>query len=162
MELKTLDLSTKQFTANGKKYIISDKISIRRYAEYQKLLPKLTYGLGFDEIFKALKNAYAHLNKQNFADSAIIIHNLMNGVSNVEESSRIHPALKMAALFINVEGEDIKDFDENLINEKIEDWTKEGYNISDFFTLALSSIKGFREAFQEYTQKNETLNDSPL
>ena len=157
MELKTLDINTKEFTANGNKYVLSDKISIRRYAEYQKLLPKLTYGLGFDEIFKALKNAFAHLNNQKFADSAIIIHNIMNGVSKVEESSRIHPALLMAAMFINREDEDIRYYDEKLMLDKIEDWTAEGFNVSDFFTLALNSINGFREAYQESIQKSETL-----
>ena len=157
MELKTIDFNKKEFIANGQKYIISDKISIRRYAEYQKLMPRLTYGLGFDEIFKSLKNAYAHLNKQNFADSAVIIHNIMNGISNVEESSRIHPALKMAALFVNREGEDTKVYDEELMTKKIEDWTEEGYNVSDFFTLSLSSINGFREAYSESIQKKESM-----
>ena len=157
MELKSIDFTKKEFTANNQKYIISDKISIRRYAEYQKLMPRLTYGLGFDEIFKSLKNAYAHLNKQNFADSAVIIHNIMNGISNVEESSRVHPALKMAALFVNREGEDAKVYDEELMMKKIEDWTKEGYNVSDFFTLSLSSINGFREAYNESIQKKETM-----
>lgn len=158
MEVKTLDLTKKEFMANGHKYIISNKISIRRYAEHQKLGLKLAYGLDISEFFKNLKNAYNHLNNQKFADSAIIIHNLMNGVSKVEESSRVHPGLKMAALFINREGENLAEIDENLINEKIEDWTKEGYDPSDFFTLALSSISGFREIFQESIQKNETLN----
>lgn len=160
MELKQIDFKDREFMANGRKYIISNKISIRRYAEYQKLIPGLTFGLGFDEIFKNLKQAYNHLNKQNFADSAVILHNVMNGISNVEETARIHPALKMAALFINREDEDLKLVDEELIKQKIEDWTEEGYNISDFFTLSLNSIEGFREAFQEYTQKNKILNDS--
>lgn len=159
MNFKEIDFKSKEFMANGHKYIISDKITIRRFAEYQKLMPRLTYGLGFDEIFKNLKTAYANLNKQNFADAAIIIHNVMNGISNVEESSRIHPALKMAALFINRENEDIKDYNEELIKEKIEDWAKEGFNMSDFFTMSLNSISGFREAYQEYIQKNKELED---
>lgn len=161
MELKSLKLTDKEFMANGHKYIISDKISIRRYAEYQKLQPKLTYGLGFDEIFKALKSAYTALNTKEgkVADAAVILHNIMNGVSKVEESSRVHPALKMAALFINREGEDLKVYDEELMNKKIEDWTEEGFNISDFFTLSLNSISGFREAYKESIQKSEMLPD---
>jgi len=159
MEIKTVDFSQKEFMANGHKYIITDKISIRRYAEYQKLMPKLTYGLGFEEIFKSLKSAYNALNTKEgkVADAAVIIHNIMNGVSKVEEASRVHPALKMAALFINREGEDLKIYDEELIEKKIEDWTEEGYNVSDFFTLALSSINGFREIYKESIQKSETI-----
>jgi hypothetical protein len=155
MELKTLDLKSKEFTANGKNYIISDKISIERYMEYQKLSPLLTFGTNFEEMFIQLKRAYAHLNKQNFADSSVIIHNLLTSVGNVEQTSRVHPALKMAALFINREDEDCAVYNEELTNAKIADWTKEGFNISDFFTLALNSISGFRQAYQEYIEKNQ-------
>lgn len=160
MEVKSIDFSKKEFMANGKKYIISDKISINRYAQYQKILPQLTYGLSFDEIFKALRAAYDNLNKQKFADSSVIIHNLMNGISKVEETSRIHPALKIASMFINTESEDVKIYDEEIANKKIEDWMQEGYSMSDFFNLALSSIQGFREQYLEFTEANKTINES--
>lgn len=155
MEVKTLDLKTKEFLANGRKYIISDKISIERYMEYQKLSPLLTFGTNFQELFQQLKKAYAHLNSQKFADSAVIIHNLLSSVASVEQTERIHPALKMAALFINREDEDFSVYNEQLTADKIADWTKEGFNISDFFTLALSSISGFSQAYQEYTKKEQ-------
>lgn len=162
MELKTLDLKTKEFAANGKQYFIADKISIDRYAEYQKLMPLLTFGVNFEEMYKQLKNAYNHLNAQKFADSSVIIHNLLSNVATVEQSSRVHPALKMAALFINTKDEDVREFNEQLTEEKIKDWTLEGYSISDFFTLSLNSISGFREAFQEYTEKNVKINGSTI
>ena len=157
MDVKELKITDKQFTANGKTYFITDKISMNRYIEYQKTMPLLTFGTNFEEMFKQLKNAYNHLNKQNFADSAVIIHNLLNNVSKVEESTRVHPALKMAAMFINTKDEDVTIYDEELTKEKIADWSKEGYNISDFFTLSLNSINGFREAFQEYTEKRKMM-----
>ncbi len=157
MEFKELKITDKQFEANGKIYVVSDKISINRYIEYQKTMPLLTFGTNFSEMFKQLKNAYNHLNKQQFADSAVIIHNLLTNVANVEESSRIHPALKMAAMFINTKEEDITVYDEELTKQKIEDWSKEGYSISDFFTLSLNSISGFRDAFQEYTEKRKVM-----
>jgi hypothetical protein len=155
MELKTLNLKTTEFVANGNKYIISDKISIERYMEYQKLVPLLAFGTNFEEMFQQLKKAYMHLNKQNFADSAVIIHNILSSVGNVEQASRVHPALKMAALFINRNNEDIAIYNEEIINEKIKDWTVEGFNISDFFTLALNSISGFRQAYLEFTKKEQ-------
>ena len=157
MEVKELKLTDKRFEANGKTYIVSEKISINRYIEYQKTMPLLTFGTNFEEMFKQLKNAYNHLNKQNFADSAVIIHNMLTNVAKVEESSRIHPALKMAAMFINTKDEDVSVYDEELTKQKIEDWSKEGYSISDFFTLSLNSISGFRDAFQEYTEKKNLM-----
>lgn len=153
MEVKKLIIENKQFEANGKTFFVSDRISINRYIEYQKTMPLLTFGTNFEEMFKQLKNAYNLLNKQNFADSAVVIHNILSNVAKVEEQSRIHPALKMAAMFINTKDEDVTVYDEELTKQKIYDWTVEGYDISDFFTLALNSINGFREAFQEYTEK---------
>ena len=157
MVVKELKLTDKKFTANGKTYLVTDKISMNRYIEYQRTMPLLTFGTNFEEMFKQLKNAYTHLNNQKFADSAVIIHNLLNNVSKVEETSRIHPALKMAAMFINTSEEDVTIYDEEVTKQKIEDWSKEGYNISDFFTLSLNSINGFREAFQEYTEKRKQM-----
>ena len=153
MEVKKLIVKDKQFEANGKTFFVSDRISINRYIEYQKTMPLLTFGTNFEEMFKQLKNAYNLLNKQNFADSAVVIHNILSNVAKVEEQSRIHPALKMAAMFINTKDEDVSVYDEEITKQKIYDWTVEGYDISDFFTLALNSINGFREAFQEYTEK---------
>lgn len=155
--LKQLDLKQKEFTANGNKYFIMDKISIDRYAVYQELLPELTFGTSFGEMFRQLKNAYNHLNASKFADSAVIIHNLMSSVASVEQSQRVHPALKMAALFINLEDEDTGVYDEPKILNKIEDWRKEGYDISCFFSLALNSIEGFREAYNEFIKKNDLM-----
>lgn len=155
MQVKTLDLKEKKFTANGNKYVISEKISIERYIEYQKLSPLLTFGTNFEEMFKQLKKVYENLNKQNFADSAVIIHNLLTSVGTVEQSSRVPAALKMAALFINREDEDITVYNEEIMTDKILDWTKEGYNIGDFFSLALNSISGFRQAYLEFTEKNQ-------
>lgn len=159
MEVKKLIVKDKQFEANGKTFFVSDRISINRYIEYQKTMPLLTFGTNFEEMFKQLKNAYNLLNKQNFADSAVVIHNILSNVAKVEEQSRIHPALKMAAMFINTKDEDVSVYDEEITKQKIYDWTVEGYDISDFFTLALNSINGFREAFQEYTEKRNLIDN---
>jgi len=67
------------------------------------------------QFFLLLLLHYEHLNKQKFADSAVIIHNLLSNVAKVEESSRIHPALKMAALFINTKEEDTTVYNEEVI-----------------------------------------------
>lgn len=159
MELKDLNLKTTEFMANGNKYIISDKISIERYMEYQKLVPLLAFGTNFEEMFQQLKRAYTNLNSRDgkIADAAVIIHNLLTSIGNVEQSSRVHPALKMAALFINRDNENPAVYNEEQMNEKIKDWTVEGFNISDFFTLALNSISGFRQAFLEFTKKEQEL-----
>ena len=67
-EVKKINLAEGSFIANGKKYIISNSISVERYKEYEKLEPKLTYGVGFEELFRNVKKAYEAVNQQKFAD----------------------------------------------------------------------------------------------
>lgn len=155
-EVKTIDLfKVGSFEANGHKYTISKKISVKRWEQYEKLEPRLTYGVSFAEMFKQLKLAYEALNTKagNIADAAVILHNLMNGIKSIEDENREHPALLMCALVINREGEDSGDFDEALNLEKIADWRKEGFDILPFFTFALFSIQGFKETYVQYIAK---------
>jgi hypothetical protein len=155
-EVKKIDLAQGWFMANGKKYVISNSISVERYKEYEKLEPKLTYGVGFEELFRNVKKAYELVNQQKFADSAVVLHNIMSGIKEVEDSKRIHPALTMCALVINLEGEESSIYSSEMVNNKVEDWTAEGLDMIDFFILALKSIKGFRQTYLEFIQKESS------
>ena len=78
-EIKTLDLfKINSFEANGHKYHVSKKISIPRWREYEKLEPRLTYGIDFNSMFKQIRLAYDALNSKEgkVADAAVILHNL--------------------------------------------------------------------------------------
>src|SRR3989304_4270678 len=157
MEVKSIEKTQKEFMANGHKYFLVDKIPVSRFKEYEKLVPRLTFGIGFDEIFTSLKKAYSSLNRPTPKplDAGIIIHNLMNGIADVNNSKRVHPALMMAALMVNREGEDGTKYDEQLMIEKVNDWTVEGLDMMSFFDLSLNFIQGFRETSAKYTQKVE-------
>ena len=155
-EVKKIDLASGSFMANGKKYVISNSISVERFKEYEKLEPRLTYGVGFEELFRNVKKAYEAVNQQKFADSAVILHNIMAGIKEVEDSKRIHPALTMCALVINLEGEESAKYSKEMVANKIEDWTAEGLDMIDFFILALKSIKGFRLTYLEYIQNESS------
>src|SRR3989304_512402 len=154
MEVKSIEKTQKEFMANGHKYFLVDKIPVSRFKEYEKLVPRLTFGIGFDEIFSSLKKAYSSLNtpQPKPLDAGIIIHNLMNGIADVNNSKRVHPALMMAALVINREGEDATKYDEQTMLDKVNDWTVEGLDMMSFFDLSLTSIHGFRETLVKYTQ----------
>lgn len=155
-EIKKLDLKQKNFTANGNNYRILDSIPLSRHIQHQKMIPRVTYGVGFNQMFTALKKAYEHLNNKKFADSAVVIHNVMSGIADVENENRHDPALLICTLFIVRDGEDIGVYDEGLSALKIKDWEIEGYEINGFFHLALISIEGFRETFLEYlSQKSQ-------
>jgi len=160
-EVKKINVADGYFMANGKKYIISNAISVERFKEYEKLEPKLTFGVGFEEMFSNVKKAYEYVNQQRFADSAVILHNIMSGIKDVEDSKRIHPALAMCALVINVEGEESARYSQEMVMNKIDDWTAEGLDMVDFFILALKSIRGFRETYLKFiqTEANNLINE---
>lgn len=152
-EIKTITPEMKEFTANGRKYLIQEKITPERYKEYEKLVPKLTFGLSFQEVYAGLMKAYDHCNKQRFLDCGITLHNLMNGIKNIDDENRVHPAMMMAALFILRDDEDPTKYEEKLMLDKIADWQAEGFDMWSFFRLSLSSIRGFRETLIRYTQE---------
>lgn len=151
--VKSFDTKGNQFVANGHNYYISEKISVRRFREFEKLVPQLTFGVGFNEMYAALGKAYKALNDKRNADAAVIVHNIMSGIKDADDESRFHPALHTCALVINREGEDTGKYDKALQEEKIRDWEEEGLNMLDFFTLALTSINGFRETYLLHIQK---------
>lgn len=157
MEIKSIPLGPGEFMANKKKYIIKNSLSIDRFKEYEKLVPQLTMGIGFDEMFSSLKKAYGYLNSSQPkpVDAGIIIHNLMNGIAGINDGKRIHPALKMAALVIDREDENPGTYDEKLMLDKINDWQEEGLNMLDFLDLSLSSIQGFNEKLSLLTQEKQ-------
>ena len=161
-EVKKLDADKGWFMANGKKYIVSNSISVERFKEYEKLEPKLTFGIGFDDLIKNVKKAYEYVNQQKFADSAVVLHNIMAGIKDIENPTRIHPALAMCTLVINVEGEESARYTTAMVEQKVDDWMAEGLDMLDFFLLALRSIKGFRATYLEYTQEqaSQVLNES--
>ena len=155
-EVKKLEPGVKEFTANGVAYTIVDRISPERYKEYEKLVPHLTFGLSFQEVYNGLHKVFTLLGKQDFANSAVLCHNLMSGIKNIDDEKRVHPALMMAALVINKKGEDERGYSEAVMLEKIADWQAEGIDMMSFFALSLSSIQGFRETLIKYTKENLT------
>lgn len=162
MSTQKLEVGTKSFMANGKKYIVSETISIARFKQYEKLVPRLTFGLDFNQLFANLKTAFEALNKQQFANSAIILHNLMNGISKVEDDNRVNPALLMASLMINREDEDVSVYNENIALDKINDWQVEGLDMMGFFQFSLSCINGFKETLTKYTQEQANILSSEM
>lgn len=149
-KLKTIDLNEKSFKANGKTYFIESSISFERFLMYQKLEIECGYEVGFYGMFEKIKKIYALCNETKFADIAVLCHNLMTGISKVDE--RKVPALQMCALFINEENEDRKIINDDIVDRKLKDWDAEGLDILPFFQLAANSIHGFSSVYKEISQ----------
>lgn len=151
METPRLNLEEKTFKANGNTYYYSQNMCIDRFIEFERLQAHVGFGKDFKNLYDEMKKAYEHFNTNRFADGSVIIHNLLNGIGqNLDK--RDHPVLQLCALFINREGENVKIFDADLNDQKIDDWKKEGYAIADFFQLAFNFVEGFIPAYNEIIQ----------
>lgn len=145
-----------KFEANGKNYVVEDKLSIMRAIEASKLELEL-----FDLSTRTLKNelisTFNDLNGTNkektikFADAAIKIHNLVNKIEKNLNFKDL-PVLKYCALYINAEGEDRRDITDERISEKINDWQEGGLEMTGFFLLVLNVLPSVRREFSKFME----------
>lgn len=147
-KLKIIDFSKQSsFKANGVEYYIESSLSFSRFRMYKKLQIEAGYGVGFYEMFETLKRGYELCNDKKFADIAVLLHNTMKGIKDIDEREDV--VLQLSCLFINEKDEDRKVINDDMVNKKIADWEAEGLDIMPFFQFAISSIKNFWQAYKE-------------
>ena len=150
------------FEANGKTYHIERKLSIDRKIMVDKLMVELGAGFPISEVFTRCKEAYEKANNGRMADAAVILHNIMSGISNWNRNE--DTVMKIAALFINETNEDRPFITEEQIAAKITDWRQEGIAHDFFLALVHQLLRPLIEAWrsisaststEEQNQKNE-------
>lgn len=150
MNVKTIDLKSKEFEANGVRYFIESTLSIDRYRKFEEIEIELGYGRSFSEVFDTVRMSMEDINNQKQGEAYVKLYNLINGVQQFE-TKRPH-IFRYCALFINSEDEDRTIITEDMITKKIDDWQKEGLDHQPFFSFALSSLPGFKERYRKLTQ----------
>lgn len=154
-KLKKIDFVTGEFVANGNRYFIeSDGICMERYIEEQKLGIEIGFGATYQSMFESIKECYGMVNEQKFADAAVILHNQMQSISDLE--NRRLTVIEYCALWINKEGEDRTVYDPIIMREKIADWKKEGIDIMSFFQVAALLVSGLKENYENLIKVTST------
>jgi hypothetical protein len=141
--LRTIDLNEQFFICQSRKFFIQESLSFVRYRELQKLNLEFGFSSTFVDIFENVKKAMDLMNKVQFVDAAVTLHNILTGIKSYDDKNDV--ALRMCALFINEEGEDVTSFDEGKVKEKIECWSKE-LDVLPFFQLAANLVPGWISA----------------
>lgn len=149
---RQLPEGTTEFTANNRLYRVSRSMSFDRYEAYELLQVELGMARTFEQFRAQIQEAYDLANKVAtgkpvFADMAVVLRDLLIGASLVGEH-QTPTVLKLCALFINREGEDVGTIDDALIQSKIADWRAEKLDVRFFFRFALLSIPGYIEALR--------------
>ena len=154
--VKEIDHRVESFMANGKKYRVAGSLSADRWETYELLTVEVGMARTFEDHQAGLREAYDDCNavaagQPRFANLAVKLRDMIMGSILVGER-QLHPVLKLCALFINWEGEDVRYITEETIRIKVEDWKAEGIAMRYFFQFALHSIPGYVAAYKASTQ----------
>lgn len=144
-ELRIVDLSKKYFECGGRKFYKTESLSFDRYRELQKIIMEFGFNATFVEMFKNIRIAWDYLNNLKLGEAAVILHNMMVGVKSLEE--KYPTALRMCALFFNEEGEDLTEYNEAKMTEKIDCWGRE-LEVNPFFRLASNLVPSWINAYR--------------
>lgn len=147
----TIAPDARTFEANGRTYHKADSISAMRWKWMEMLNVELAYGRNPGEMFAGCRKAFDLLNKQQFAEAAVAIHDQMSGLAKIADG-REHVVIRLTMLFWNYEGEDTRTMTDELMERKVDDVMKAGIDIGFFFSQALSNAPGLLAAYREHSQ----------
>lgn len=148
MALKKLDINFTEFKTEKHTYIRKEDLSFDEYRAFEKYEFLTGTGLTFERFFSDITLAIDFLNKLKFVQAATILSNLASAVKDKMEN-KWNPALILCTLFLVREDHVAKrDWNEAIGNEYIEDWKTE-FEVTGFFSLAVSLVKGWLEAYEE-------------
>jgi len=145
-ELIEVDFSKKIFNCDGSKWYVEDSISFERYMALEEIAIEFGFSATFADMFKNLRKLWDLHNQLKFGESAVILHNMMKGIVNLEEK-KPDASLRICALFINEENEDRTEYNEAKMRAKIDRWGKE-CSVRPFFHLAGSLVNGWLPAYR--------------
>jgi hypothetical protein len=144
--LKEVDFSKKVFECDGIKWYVEDSISFARYMALEEIALEFGFSATFADLFKNLRKMWDLHNQLKFAETAVIMHNMMRGIVSLEDKKQ-DASLRICALFINSEDEDRAEYNEAKMLDKISRWGKE-CNVRPFFHLAASVVNGWLPAYK--------------
>jgi hypothetical protein len=149
MELRTIKFDKKYFECQGRKFTIKDTLGFVRWKKLEEYSLEFTFSATPVDIFKQLGVIQGKLNELRLFDSVVIVNNLMVGIKNLVDKENI--SFRICALFMDAEGEDATVYDEGLMKEKIDCWSKE-LAAPPFIQWAANCIPGWFPIYKIVSQ----------
>ena len=149
--MRTIDLvKEKEFTCEGRTFYRHDSLSFNRYRVLQRLSLMFGYSRTFVDFYQDIKKCYDLMQTaKNYADVAVTLNNMLHGVATLEDKD--DPALQLCALFLNEKDEDVTEYDEAKMRDKIACWGRE-LDVTPFFYFAASMVEGWMPAYRLTTR----------
>jgi hypothetical protein len=150
--MKKIAPDAKEFEANGRRYRVVSSLTVSRYEDFELFQLEVGIGRSFEAIQQSINHAYRLCNRvvkgeEVFAELAILLRDMSIGAS-LAGTHTPHAVLKMCALFLVRDDEDLSRCPNELIEDKINDWREAGIDMGYFFTFALLTIPGFLQAYR--------------
>lgn len=151
-EIKILPEDTKEFLANGIKYILRESLTIKRFWQFERYRVMLGMKMDIVELYSMIVSIYekipeiirdAKVGTNLYAD----IRDSLIGLNDLNE--RVPVAFYMATLFWSADGENISNWTIEEANKKIDDWNEEGIDSSFFLQTSLPYLKDFLLAYSQ-------------
>ena len=154
-QLVNLDPNTKEFEANGTKYIVTEHLSIERYMMFEKLRIEVGFTASFSEVFQVIKRTLGRCEdliqgKKVFTEMVNDLYNTLKGLTDIDGKKPY--SVWICTLFINTADEDVRFFNVEVMKKKIQDWEEAGIESHFFIGLAIAMLADFQTAYSEATQ----------
>ena len=146
-EIKDLPPDVKEFTANGRRYIVHETLTADGFQMMEELRLEIETGTTAAELVKTIGKAINSLN--NGAKLFDACNHLYNATSSAERIQQKipHPLLLTLTLFVRPEGSDLSTWNPAEAATWIQDFNEEGYNINSLFIKADACREGFVSNF---------------
>lgn len=156
----------REFTANGKKFIIrspNEGIGIYRFSKMEDMGGVLGFDASFKSLVKSQKKyeeIYHEDIPASFKAKKMLLnsHAVLDGITSAAKN-RYAKAFFMCTLFIVRPEEDLTKWNQDYSQAKIDDWNAAGLNEQDFLDLALNILPGFISAYKQQNKKMISLEE---
>ena len=144
-EITRLPETARQFTANGKTFIIHESTTVDGYTALEELKIRAATGDTATALLERLQEVYDLMNKGRFADAAVAMYNTIDAGEKIA-AKRPHSLLLQLTIFARPLGHDVREWSEELAMTWIDDWQQEGIDVTDLFSQAGGSLMRFQLA----------------
>lgn len=145
-EIKTIPENAREFTANGRRFIVHDKLTVDGYQRMEEFRLEIETGTSAGAAVKTIGQVVNALKKNDVFTASVHAYNATAALERISEKVP-HPLLLTLTLFVRPEGSDLSEWNEAEAISWLQDFNAEGYSVTDLFILADSCRSAFVSNF---------------
>lgn len=141
-------------------------IGFERYTAFQKRTIQRAFARDFQSLYNELNDIKMSIaGEQNVAkmrsDAILHITGIQDAIADFG-NEQFEASMWLCTLFILREDENVTEYSEKIAEEKIRDWSQQGFSELDFFLLSGSMVAGYGKAYQDLMQRSRSARERYL